>query len=70
RIDAIAPRITWSSLAYSLAPNNLAAPEGDNLAVDLAPGGVFKAQWSSIFFGGTTLRPARQPRRAIPSSSA
>ncbi len=57
RIDAIAPRITWSSLAYSLAPNNLAAPEGNDLAVDLAPGGVLKAQWSSIFFGLGAAQP-------------
>ncbi len=57
RIDAIAPRITWSSLAYSLAPNNLTAPEGNDLAVDLAPGGVLKAQWSSIFFGLGAVQP-------------
>ena len=58
RIDAIAPRITWSSLAYSLAPNDLAAsPDGSDLGVDLDPGGVLKDQWLRIFFGIGSLQP-------------
>ncbi|MBW3573965.1 MAG: CocE/NonD family hydrolase [Actinobacteria bacterium] len=58
RIDAIAPRITWSSLAYSLAPNDLAAsPDASDLGVDLAPGGVLKDQWLRIFFGIGSLQP-------------
>lgn len=57
RIDAVAPRITWSSLVYSLAPNNLAAPEDGPLAVDLSPGGVLKLQWASLFFGLGAAQP-------------
>ena len=56
RIDAVAPRITWSSLVYSLAPNNLGAD--DPLAVDLAPGGILKAQWTTLLFALGTLQPA------------
>ncbi|MGH9183227.1 MAG: alpha/beta fold hydrolase [Acidimicrobiales bacterium] len=54
RVDAIAPRITWSSLVYALAPNNL-LPFGD------APPGPLKLGWTTILFGRGVLERALGP---------
>ena len=58
RLDAIAPRITWASLAYSLAPNNL----GDVTASPYdQPFGIFKQQWTTLFFSLGTAQPVLSP---------
>ena len=47
RVDAIVPYITWHSLVSSLSPNYL----GTDLRLqDGRPTGVFKEQWTSLFF--------------------
>ncbi|MBW3611654.1 MAG: alpha/beta fold hydrolase [Actinobacteria bacterium] len=59
RIDAIAPRITWASLAYALGPNNLLADDsGLELAGDEGPAGIYKLQWATVFFGVGASQPA------------
>ena len=58
RLDAIAPRITWSALSYSLAPNNL----GDVTASPYdQPFGIFKQQWTTLFFSLGTAQPILSP---------
>ncbi|MFF2653327.1 CocE/NonD family hydrolase [Streptomyces sp. NPDC058045] len=58
RVDALVPLITWNDLAYSLDPNNVAAPE--------VPG-AFKWQWANGFFligeGQPLLEPSLDPSR-------
>ncbi len=46
RIDTLIPIITWSDLAYSLAPNNSTFKHGVTYRVP----GVHKKQWTSFFF--------------------
>ncbi len=59
RVRAIAPGRTWSSLQYSLDPNNRIAP-GDptGFTQSLNPQGVFKQQWTSLFFASGNSNPA------------
>jgi dTMP kinase len=58
RLDAIAPRITWSSLVYSLTPNNL----GTTFASPYdQPFGIFKQQWTTLFFTLGTAQPVLSP---------
>jgi putative CocE/NonD family hydrolase len=58
RIRAIAPGRTWNTLQYSLAPNNWVVP-GDptGFTHTLAPQGVFKAEWTSLFFASGNGNP-------------
>ena len=51
RLDAIIPLITWNDLAYSLAPENSALPQGTarSGSVTSARTGVFKYQWAALF---------------------
>ena len=64
RVDAITPRITWSSPAYALGPNNLLLGDtGLRLATD-APVGVLKVQWASVLFGVGALQPSVSPAGA------
>lgn len=51
RIRAINPSRTWNHLAYSLDPNNYVAP-GDptGFTHTLSDQGVFKQEWTSLFF--------------------
>jgi predicted acyl esterase len=51
QVRAIVPGRTWNALAYSLDPNNYVAP-GDRTGFThlLNLQGVFKAQWTSLFF--------------------
>ncbi len=58
RLDAIVPRITWSSLVYSLSPNNLGAPTDSPYD---QPFGIFKQQWTTLFFGLGTAQPVLSP---------
>ena len=58
RIRAIAPGRTWNNLQYSLDPNNWVVP-GDptGFTHTLAPQGVFKRNWTSLFFGSGFAQP-------------
>ncbi|TDD14189.1 alpha/beta fold hydrolase [Actinomadura sp. KC06] len=49
RVDAIAPMITWHSLADALFPNSAGAGPSD---------GVFKKLWAGLFFTGSAGRTA------------
>jgi ABC-2 type transport system ATP-binding protein len=62
RIDAIVPFITWNSLVYALDPNN-----DDRDMRHEAEAGVFKHEWTSLFFGLGTAQPvASQPGATMP----
>lgn len=61
RIDALAPRITWSSLAYSLGPNNLLAGDSTLGLAEDGPAGIYKLQWATFFFGLGALQPVIDP---------
>jgi ABC-2 type transport system ATP-binding protein len=58
RVRAIVPYRTWNSLQYSLDPNNWVVP-GDptGFSHDLAPQGVFKKNWTTLFFGSGMGQP-------------
>ena len=58
RVRAIAPGRTWSSLQYSLDPNNRVVP-GDptGFTQTLNQQGVFKQQWTSLFFASGNSNP-------------
>lgn len=60
RVQAAAPGRTWSLLRYSLNPNNRVVP-GDptGFSHGLNDQGVFKAQWTSLFFAAGNAEPAR-----------
>jgi ABC-2 type transport system ATP-binding protein len=52
RIDAIAPQITWNSLASALFPSQTGAePGGTPAATPQGGTGVYKRLWAGIFFG-------------------
>lgn len=59
RIRAIAPGRTWNSLQYALDPNNLIVP-GDptGFSHQLVTEGVFKAEWTSLFYALGNAQPA------------
>ena len=58
RIHAISPSRTWSSLQYSLDPNNYVVP-GDptGFSHERNSQGVFKQQWTSLFFASGNGNP-------------
>ncbi len=58
RIRAIVPGRTWSTLQYSLDPNNYVVP-GDptGFTHTLNTQGVFKQQWTSLFFASGNANP-------------
>ncbi len=58
RVRAAAPGRTWNSLRYSLDPNNRVAP-GDptGFSHELNAQGVFKAEWSGLFFASGNAQP-------------
>jgi ABC-2 type transport system ATP-binding protein len=58
RIRAIVPSRTWNTLQYSLDPNNWVAP-GDptGFTHTLPAQGVFKAEWTSLFFASGSANP-------------
>ncbi|MGZ6825667.1 MAG: CocE/NonD family hydrolase [Mycobacteriales bacterium] len=58
RVRAIVPGRTWSSLQYSLDPNNYVVP-GDptGFTHTLNPQGVFKAEWTSLFYASGNANP-------------
>ena len=69
RIRAIAPGRTWSSLQYALYPNNRVLP-GDptGFAHQRNPLGVFKFQWTSLFFAVGTTQPVTGQNPSCPES--
>ena len=58
RVRAIVPGRTWNSLQYSLDPNNRVVP-GDptGFTHTLNTQGVFKQQWTSLFFASGNSNP-------------
>jgi len=58
RVKAAAPGRTWNLLRYSLDPNNRIVP-GDptGFSHELNDQGIFKAQWSSLFFASGNAQP-------------
>ncbi|HEX9888693.1 MAG TPA: CocE/NonD family hydrolase [Nitriliruptorales bacterium] len=58
RVDAIAPGRTWHTLQYSLVPNNWADPAAP-WDLDHADQGVFKQEWTSLFFALGAAQPAQ-----------
>jgi ABC-2 type transport system ATP-binding protein len=77
RIHAISPGRTWSSLQYSLDPNNYVVP-GDptGFTHELNAQGVFKQQWTSLFFASGNsnplggLPPSGPPQGGCPQDKA
>ena len=59
RIRATIPGRTWGNLAYSLVPNNYIVP-GDptGLSHELNSQGVFKFEWTSLFYALGNTQPA------------
>ena len=58
RVDVIVPFITWHSLLSSLSPNYL----GTDLRLQEGrPVGVFKEQWTSLFFASGNAQPLTSP---------
>lgn len=58
RVHAIVPGRTWSTLQYSLDPNNRVVP-GDptGFTHELNAQGVFKFEWTSLFFASGNSNP-------------
>ena len=58
RVRAINPARTWNDLRYSLDPNNYVVP-GDptGFTHSLVDQGVFKAEWTSLFFASGNGNP-------------
>ena len=71
RIHAISPGRTWNSLQYSLDPNNRVVP-GDptGFSHTLNEQGVFKAQWTSLFFASGNTQPAPAAPATLPAGQA
>ena len=59
RIHAIAPGRTWNTLQFSLDPNNRIVP-GDptGFSHERNTQGVFKFEWTSLFFASGNMNPA------------
>lgn len=59
RIRATVPGRTWNTLQYSLDPNNLVVEgDGSGLDHDAHEQGVFKQEWTTLFFAAGTSEPA------------
>lgn len=59
RLDAIVPGRTWNALQYSLVPNNWIADPATPWDMDNYEQGVFKQEWTSLFYGYGTAQPAQ-----------
>ena len=58
RIHASVPSRTWNSLQYALAPNNyVAGGDPTGFSHQLNEQGVFKQQWTSLFFASGNAQP-------------
>ncbi|MBK5307306.1 MAG: hypothetical protein JJD92_11520 [Frankiaceae bacterium] len=71
RIHAISPSRTWNHLAYSLDPNNYVVP-GDptGFTHSLNKQGVFKQQWTTLFFVSGNANPIGGAPPGIPPQPA
>ncbi len=58
RVDALAPGRTWHSLQYSLVPNNFHTA-ADPWDLDHYEQGVFKQEWTSLFYALGLAQPAQ-----------
>lgn len=59
RVDALAIGRTWHTLQFSLDPNNWIADTATPYNLDNYEQGVFKREWTSLFFGLGVLAPAQ-----------
>jgi predicted acyl esterase len=71
RIHAISPGRTWNNLAYSLDPNNYVVP-GDptGFTHTLNQQGVFKQEWTTLFFVSGNANPVGGAPPGIPPQPA
>jgi ABC-2 type transport system ATP-binding protein len=71
RIHAISPSRTWNNLQYSLDPNNYVAP-GDptGFTHQLNTQGVFKQEWTTLFFVSGNANPVGGAPPGIPPQPA
>jgi predicted acyl esterase len=71
RIHAISPSRTWNDLRYSLDPNNYVVP-GDptGFTHQLNSQGVFKQQWTTLFFVSGNANPVGGAPPGIPPQPA
>jgi ABC-2 type transport system ATP-binding protein len=71
RIHAISPSRTWNNLQYSLDPNNYVVP-GDptGFTHQLNTQGVFKQQWTTLFFVSGNANPVGGAPPGIPPQPA
>jgi hypothetical protein len=71
RVRAAAPGRTWSLLRYSLNPNNRVVPGAGQFDHGANEQGVFKAQWTSLFFAAGNAQPVGGvPPTATPPRTA
>src|SRR4051812_46808090 len=71
RIHAISPGRTWNNLQYSLDPNNYVVP-GDptGFTHELNSQGVFKQEWTTLFFASGNANPVGGAPPGIPPQPA
>ncbi|MDX6197105.1 MAG: type transport system ATP-binding protein [Actinomycetota bacterium] len=71
RIHAISPGRTWNNLAYSLDPNNYVVPgDATGFTHTLNKQGVFKQQWTTLFFVSGNANPIGGAPPGIPPQPA
>ena len=63
RVDVIVPFITWHSLVSSLSPNYL---NTDLRLQEGRPIGVFKQEWTSLFYASGNAQPLTSPEGSEP----
>ena len=63
RVDVIVPFITWHSLVSSLSPNYL---NTDPRLQEGRPIGVFKQEWTSLFYASGNAQPLSSPAGSEP----
>lgn len=60
RVRTVIPGRTWNSLQYALYPNNLVtAGDATGFNHQLLSSGVFKLEWTSLFFASGNAQPAQ-----------
>src|SRR3954464_11203099 len=71
RIHAISPSRTWNNLVYSLDPNNYVAPsDPTGFTHTLNKQGVFKQQWTTLFFVSGNANPLGGAPPGVPPQPA
>jgi ABC-2 type transport system ATP-binding protein len=71
RVDAVVPSVTWNDLRQALFPQSVAGRAEPLSAADAAPAadagtGVFKKQWTALFFGSGAAAAAAAPPPSTP----